>query len=146
MLSGVGPEAHLAEHKIPVVASMPGVGEHLMDHPVVDVALAETTGTSLNFLKPTTIWHHVQHITALLTYYFTGKGPLTSNVTCPCSMSSFFDFNSRIFVDRGSGCVLPFRRSSAFCARHIPFACSGGRNLWSKRSRSGVLRVACRIH
>ena len=92
MLSGVGPEAHLTEHKIPVVASLPGVGEHLMDHPVVDVALAETTGTSLNFLKPTTIWHHVQHITALLTYYFTGKGPLTSNVTCPCSISSFFRF------------------------------------------------------
>ena len=92
MLSGVGPEAHLAEHKIPVVASLPGVGEHLMDHPVVDVALAETTGTSLNFFKPTTIWHRVQRLTALLTYYITGKGPLTSNVTCPCSMSSFFRF------------------------------------------------------
>ncbi len=92
MLSGVGPEAHLAEHKIPVVASLPGVGEHLMDHPVVDVALAETTGNSLNFLNPMTVWHHVQRATAFLTYSFTGKGPLTTNVTCPCSLSSLFQF------------------------------------------------------
>ena len=83
MVSGVGPEAHLAEHKIPVVASLPGVGEHLMDHIVVDVALAETSGNSLNFLKPMTVWHRVQRLTALLTYYFTGKGPLTTNVTSP---------------------------------------------------------------
>lgn len=80
MLSGVGPEAHLVEHKIPVVASLPGVGEHLMDHPVVDVALSETTGTALNFLKPTTVRHRVQRLIALLTYYLTGKGPLSSNI------------------------------------------------------------------
>jgi choline dehydrogenase len=109
MLSGVGPAAHLAEHKIPVITALPGVGEHLMDHPVVDVALAETTGTTLNFLKPTTIWHRVQRLTALLTYYLTGKGPLTSNVTCPCSTSLLFRFQQSGLVDRGSGCVLPFR-------------------------------------
>ncbi|KAH9052988.1 GMC oxidoreductase [Lactarius deliciosus] len=80
MLSGVGPEAHLAEHKIPVVASLPGVGEHLMDHPVVDVALAETSGNSLNFLKPRSVRHHLQRATAFLTYYLTGKGPLTTNL------------------------------------------------------------------
>ncbi|KAH9041610.1 GMC oxidoreductase [Lactarius pseudohatsudake] len=80
MLSGVGPEAHLAEHKIPVVASLPGVGEHLMDHPVVDVALAETSGNSLNFLKPRSVQHHFQRATAFLTYCLTGKGPLTTNV------------------------------------------------------------------
>ncbi|KAH9055222.1 GMC oxidoreductase [Lactarius vividus] len=80
MLSGVGPEAHLAELKIPVVASLPGVGEHLMDHPVVDVALAETSGHSLNFLKPKSVWHHIQRATAFLTYFLTGKGPLTTNL------------------------------------------------------------------
>ncbi len=32
MTSGVGPAAHLAEHGIPVVADVPGVGEHLQDH------------------------------------------------------------------------------------------------------------------
>ncbi len=95
MLSGVGPETHLAEHKIPVVASLPGVGEHLMDHPVVDVALGETSGNSLNFLKPRTVWHHVQRVMAFITYAFTRKGPLTTNVTC--FISSLFYFS---FIDR----------------------------------------------
>ena len=37
MLSGIGPKTHLEEMKIPVVDSLPGVGSHLVDHPVVDV-------------------------------------------------------------------------------------------------------------
>jgi choline dehydrogenase len=32
LLSGVGPAAHLAEHGIPVVADLPGVGANLQDH------------------------------------------------------------------------------------------------------------------
>ncbi len=35
MLSGVGPAAHLAEHGIPVLHDVPGVGQNLRDHPVV---------------------------------------------------------------------------------------------------------------
>jgi choline dehydrogenase len=35
MRSGVGPAAHLAEFGIPVVRDMPGVGEHLLDHPFI---------------------------------------------------------------------------------------------------------------
>jgi choline dehydrogenase len=38
MLSGLGPAAHLAEHGIPVVADMPGVGENLQDHMLLGVA------------------------------------------------------------------------------------------------------------
>lgn len=83
MLSGIGPAAHLTEHKIPVIASLPGVGEHLMDHAVVDVALAETSGSSLSFLKPTSIWHRIKRTYALFTYTLTGKGPLTTNVCHP---------------------------------------------------------------
>ncbi|HSP38269.1 MAG TPA: GMC family oxidoreductase N-terminal domain-containing protein [Frankiaceae bacterium] len=33
LLSGVGPAAQLAEFGIPLVADIPGVGEHLIDHP-----------------------------------------------------------------------------------------------------------------
>jgi choline dehydrogenase-like flavoprotein len=84
MLSGIGPAAHLAEHDIPVIAHSPGVGEHLMDHAAVDVAVAETSGTSLNFLKPTTSWHWIKRIYALLTYALTSKGPCTTNVCSPC--------------------------------------------------------------
>ena len=32
LLSGIGPGAHLAEHGIPVVRDLPGVGENLQDH------------------------------------------------------------------------------------------------------------------
>ena len=32
MLSGIGPAAHLAEHGIPLVADLPGVGQNLQDH------------------------------------------------------------------------------------------------------------------
>ena len=35
MLSGIGPKAHLAEHGIDVVHDLPGVGQHLHDHPDV---------------------------------------------------------------------------------------------------------------
>ena len=35
MLSGIGPRAHLAEHGINVVHDLPGVGQHLHDHPDV---------------------------------------------------------------------------------------------------------------
>jgi choline dehydrogenase-like flavoprotein len=82
MLSGIGPTTHLAEHNIPVIAHSPGVGEHLMDHVVVDVALAETSGTSLDFLQPQTSWHFIKLIYGILTYALTGKGPLTTNVCC----------------------------------------------------------------
>ncbi len=33
LLSGIGPAAHLAEMDIPVRVDLPGVGEHLLDHP-----------------------------------------------------------------------------------------------------------------
>ena len=86
MLSGIGPAAHLAEHEIPVIAALPGVGEHLMDHVVVDVALAETSGNSLTFLKPQNIWHWIKRMHATLTYIFTGRGPLTCVVcSLPCA-------------------------------------------------------------
>jgi len=87
MLSGIGPAEHLTEHKIPVIAALPGVGEHMMDHVVVDVALADTSGTSLTFLKPTTFWHHIKRMHAILTYTLTGKGPLTC-IVCFFSVSS----------------------------------------------------------
>ncbi|KAJ7473516.1 alcohol oxidase [Mycena latifolia] len=51
LLSGVGPAAQLEAHGIPLMVDLPGVGAHLMDHPVVDVVLEETSGASLNYLE-----------------------------------------------------------------------------------------------
>jgi choline dehydrogenase len=105
MLSGIGPAAHLAEHNIPVIARSPGVGEHLMDHVVIDVALAETSGTSLNFLGAQTSWQRIKQIYAVLTYVLTGKGPCTTNVCCLCAVSS----KPTTLLGCGGGSVLPFR-------------------------------------
>ncbi|MCX3060164.1 GMC family oxidoreductase [Streptomyces beihaiensis] len=43
MLSGIGPAARLAEHGIPCLMSLPGVGEGLQDHPFVSVCEASPT-------------------------------------------------------------------------------------------------------
>lgn len=41
MRSGIGPEAHLREFGLPVAADRPGVGEHLLDHPLVIEGLGQ---------------------------------------------------------------------------------------------------------
>ena len=38
MLSGIGPEAHLKQHGIEVIADRPGVGSNLQDHPLVSIS------------------------------------------------------------------------------------------------------------
>lgn len=38
MRSGVGPAAHLQAHGVPLVADVPGVGQHLMEHPAIALA------------------------------------------------------------------------------------------------------------
>ena len=43
--SGIGPASELAELGIPSVADLPGVGKHLMDHPMVPMLLRPTPGT-----------------------------------------------------------------------------------------------------
>jgi choline dehydrogenase len=47
LLSGIGPAAHLAEHHIPVVADLPGVGQHLQDHLEVYVQHQATKPVSM---------------------------------------------------------------------------------------------------
>ncbi len=47
MLSGIGPEAHLAEHGIDVVADRPGVGQNLQDHLELYIQMKATQPVSL---------------------------------------------------------------------------------------------------
>lgn len=47
MLSGVGPAAHLAEHGVPVLADLPGVGANLHDHPMITPVWPITRGSTL---------------------------------------------------------------------------------------------------
>ena len=81
MLSGVGPADHLAEHGIPVVADLPGVGSHLMDHAVIDLNYRDKTNSSVLILKGEKLTHKLALIKALVEYRLTGKGPLTTNVS-----------------------------------------------------------------
>src|SRR3990167_8937110 len=81
MLSGVGPAAHLQQHGIPVLHDLPGVGQHLHDHPdVVQVLdapeLKDLFGLSLSGMAQTLrgIAEWRKHRTGMLTTNFAEAG------------------------------------------------------------------------
>ncbi|KAI0789860.1 GMC oxidoreductase [Abortiporus biennis] len=80
MVSGVGPAEELKKHNIPIIAELPGVGAHLMDHPVVDLFFMDKTESSIAYLRPQNLGQHLRLIKALIQYNLTGSGPLTCNV------------------------------------------------------------------
>ncbi|KAI0322115.1 alcohol oxidase [Amylostereum chailletii] len=101
LLSGLGPAVELEQHNIPVVVDLPGVGKHLMDHPVVDVSYRETGGHSLIMLRPRTIGEAVRSIPHLLRYFLFGTGPMTCNV---CEAAAFFrSTDTKLFAGEGQG-------------------------------------------
>jgi len=72
-LSGIGPGALLAEHGIPVVADLPGVGENLQDHYVITTTFRLKAGTvSVNELT-----RGPRFLGETLKYVFQRKGLLT---------------------------------------------------------------------
>jgi len=75
LLSGIGPQAHLADHGIKAVQDLAGVGENLTDHFGVDI-VAELTGhQSLDkYGKP------LGMLTSGLQYALFKTGPVASNV------------------------------------------------------------------
>jgi len=71
MLSGIGPAAHLADHGIPVVADLPGVGRNLQDHLAAHVKYRSTRPWSmLRYLNP------LRGALAMGQYLAFGTGPL----------------------------------------------------------------------
>lgn len=79
-LSGIGPAEHLAGHNIPVVADLPGVGLHLMDHGVINFRFVDKN-LSLSFLQGATIPQKLRVFKAVWEYMTTKSGPLTCNVS-----------------------------------------------------------------
>lgn len=78
MLSGIGPAAQLAFHDILPLVDLPSVGEHLMDHPVVDLNLLDKSGHNLYLMKPKGL--NLAALSAFFRWSWTGTGPLTTNL------------------------------------------------------------------
>ena len=76
MLSGIGPRAHLAEHGINVVHDLPGVGQHLHDHP--DVVLV-VNAPHLKELFGLTLGGLVRAIKGIFEWRKFRTGMLTTN-------------------------------------------------------------------
>ena len=70
MLSGIGPKAELAKHKIPLIKEL-SVGENLQDH----IGLG---GLTFSVNRPVSIVEHrLQSVSTVLQYAVFGQGPLT---------------------------------------------------------------------
>lgn len=89
MLSGVGSSSHLHKFGIPVLCDLPGVGSHLVDHPVVDMYFKDRHNVSTKHIKPRTLYEVSQIIGSTVQYLITRRGPLATNVSHSISYSSF---------------------------------------------------------
>ncbi|KAI5116736.1 hypothetical protein M0805_001378 [Coniferiporia weirii] len=80
MVSGIGPAAHLREKSIAVVHDLPGVGQHLMDHAIINVNFRTKPGVSLMYLQPATLFEKLRGTARLVQWLLTGGGPVGSNI------------------------------------------------------------------
>jgi choline dehydrogenase-like flavoprotein len=85
MLSGIGPSEELNEHHIPVVVDAPGVGENLVDHPVIDLYYKNRFADSPRHVNPSTIPQVFQLVSSVVQYLASGTGALTTNVSATLS-------------------------------------------------------------
>jgi choline dehydrogenase len=80
LLSGIGPAEHLKEHDIPIVHDLPGVGQNLVDHPVIDVSFKDKMNSSPLFLKPKGIVDAFRLFKNVAQYHLGLGGILAMNV------------------------------------------------------------------
>lgn len=73
MLSGLGPADHLAQHGIPVIADLPGVGQNLIDHP--EVPIIATANGRHGYFRQGVGWRMLRNG---LQFKLFGSGPILS--------------------------------------------------------------------
>ncbi|NWK95788.1 glucose-methanol-choline oxidoreductase [Sphingobium lactosutens] len=76
MLSGIGPQDHLRDMGIDLIHHLPGVGQHLQDHPTVHVAMENPSGESYA-ISPKAL---PRILASPFRYLFNRTGMLASNV------------------------------------------------------------------
>lgn len=122
MLSGVGPGAHLQRHGIPVLHDLPGVGQHLHDHPdVVQVfnapALKDLFGISpagvLAQLRGVLEWRRSR--TGMLTTNFAEAGGFIKSDPAEAAPDLQLHFVIGKLVDHGRKTVLGHGYSAHVC-------------------------------
>lgn len=119
MLSGVGPAQHLKEHGIPVVHDLPGVGSHLIDHPVVDLYFKDKAGVSPKYIRPTGIFDFVKLLSAAAEYFISHKGHLATNVRAVVNIYSIYLADQRSCLVGGVSGVLSVGRSRPFPSQQV---------------------------
>ncbi|CAE6502778.1 unnamed protein product [Rhizoctonia solani] len=83
MNSGVGPAHELNKHSIHIIQDLPGVGDHLMDHPMPLLRFRARPGESLTFLNNkinNNFTAKLRRSKAIAQYLLMKSGPLTTNV------------------------------------------------------------------
>ena len=82
LLSGIGNAEHLKSNDIPVVVNLPGVGQNLTDHPIVDMYYkTKSDARSVRFLRPESLKERFKFLLAMIQYLILGVGgPMAMNV------------------------------------------------------------------
>ncbi|WP_298213953.1 GMC family oxidoreductase N-terminal domain-containing protein [Acidovorax sp.] len=122
MLSGVGPGAQLQQHGIPVRHDLPGVGQHLHDHPdVVQVLdapkLKDLFGLSLAGMAQTVrgIFEWRKHRTGMLTTNFAEAGGFIKSDPSEAAPDLQLHFVIGKLVDHGRKTVFGHGYSAHMC-------------------------------
>ncbi len=122
MLSGVGPGAHLQRHGIPVVHDLPGVGQHLHDHPDVVQVMDAPQLKDLFGISPSGMWSQLLGVlewrrsrTGMLTTNFAEAGGFIKSDPAEAAPDLQLHFVIGKLVDHGRKTVLGHGYSAHVC-------------------------------